>query len=224
VEWSVLFKVVADDPERGRATGAADDGPYRPELLDQLLARLPRTDSRYTGGGRDFTITFWIEANDAADATARGWEVLADAARQLDLPPGRPIRTHSASAAQRLTGYAGIKPRVHDERAWSVLVKAQRQSGSGRIVGQAEIGRIGELLGADATVGGSGDVVVARFWVSAAGAVEANEAAGRSLGQALAAVVPGSWQIVRAHHAVAHERAEELYAGADARAGQQARP
>jgi hypothetical protein len=206
MEWSVLIKAA-------RPVG----GPLVTESeLKALLDRMPGTDKRYTGGGQDFTILSWIEASDAASATAAGWQALEQAREALRLPPWTPIRTHSASARQRLTGYEGILTRAVDPRAWSVLVKTIRTNSS-RVATADDRQRLQDVLGADATVGGGDDAIVARFWVDAADARAANAAATAGVRDGLDALGLTGWTIVRAHHAVASERAEEEYPGARAR-------
>jgi hypothetical protein len=207
-EWSVLIKVARDEGEP----------PIWRSEIDALVASLPGTDKGCTGGdGPDATISFWVDAPDASSAVVEGWRHIDAARERLGLPSWRPIRTHAASAAQRLTGFAGVEERTADETAWSVLLKSVRLEGGG-IDGEGRA-RLAEALGEDATVGGDKDTIVARFWVSAPDAGEADRAARAVLEAALDAQGGGgTWTFVRAHHAVAHERAEEIYRGAAERA------
>jgi hypothetical protein len=205
-EWSVLLKVGLADGEIPRAR------------IDELLSLLPGKDKGATGGdGPDITVTFWVPATDAAQAVLAGWERLEAARHRLGLGPWTAVRTHAASAAQRLTGFEGVEPRVTDRSAWSVLLKSMRGP-DGAEADPSALARIAGRLGLDATVGGSAGALVARFWVAAAGAAEADAAARTALEAATAAEGLRGWAIVRAHHAVAGERAEEIYRGAAERA------
>jgi hypothetical protein len=208
-EWSVLIKVA-------RAEGAE---PIARADLVRLVEALPGTDKGCTGGdGPDATISLWVASTDAASAIEDGWRFIESARQELALDAWRPIRTHAASAAQRLTGFEGIESRVADPNAWSILFKAVQGIGD-RGVEPAERSRLAETLGPDATVAGDASTIVARFWVSADGATSADATARRALLDAISRLgIPGEWTIVRAHHAVAHERAEEVYRGAAERA------
>ncbi len=209
-EWSVLIKVA-------RATGASV---IRRDDLDVLLERLPGTDKGVTGGdGLDATISFWVEATDAAAAIREGWRHIESRREGLGMEAWRPIRTHAASAAQRLTGFSGVESRVPDGHAWSVLMKATMPSDQEHGLDAAGRASIAERLGPDAAVAGDRHTVVARYWVSATDAEKADIIARAALLAAInAADDAGRWTIVRAHHAVASERAEELYRGAAERA------
>ena len=208
-EWSVLIKVRRD---------AGQDIISRSDL-EALLAQLPGSDKGVTGGdGQDATLSFWIEASDATSAILDGWQRMEEARGRLALEPWTAIRTHAASAAQRLTGFRGIDERVGDDTAWSALVKAERGDGGPGLDADVRA-RLAGSLGADATVVGEGTTVVARFWVVAPDAGSADGVARAALEQGLDGLGLGDgWSVVRAHHAVAHERAEELYRGADERA------
>ena len=72
-----------------------------------------------------------------------------------------------------------------------------------------------QRLGRDASLAGDDRTVVARYWVSALDAGAADAVARDVLLDALLDLDgSGRWLIVRAHHAVASERAEEVYRGA----------
>lgn len=98
-------------------------------------------------------------------------------------------------------------------------MKARMPSDEEHGLDAADRAAIAERLGADAAVAGDSHTVVARYWVSATDAEGADVNARAALLAAISASnEAGRWTIVRAHHAVASERAEELYRGAADRA------
>jgi len=207
-EWSVLLKV-ARDPD---APGISRSD------VEAIIAALSGSDDGATGGdGPDATFSCWVEASDAAAAISTAWRLIEEQRQRLGLEPWRPIRSHSASAAQRLTGFDGVQARVADDSAWSVLMKATLAAGGEPATDEVR-SDLRERLGPDASVAGNADTLVARYWVAAPDAVSADVRARAVLEEALAhKASSGRWTIIRAHHAVASERAEEIYRGAAAR-------
>lgn len=206
-EWSVLVKV------RARGAMARIDRAG----LDAVLAELTEADPSSTGGdGPDATISTWVIATDASDAIHRAWNMIEDARRRVGVEPWEPIRTHAASPSQRLTGFSGVDERVADATSWSILLKAERIRGPD--IEPEQRARLTEMLGDDAAVAGDATTLVARFWVRGSDAQDANGSARAVLEQALASLGLGEWRFTRAHHAVAKERAEEIYRGAADRA------
>ena len=76
-EWGLLLKARIK-PEEPAA--AADQ-------LERLVAALPGEDKRLSGGGRDFTIAWWVEAADAASATRIGAAAVRREASAVGLDP-----------------------------------------------------------------------------------------------------------------------------------------
>jgi hypothetical protein len=206
-EWSVLVKVRTI----GRAARIDRAG------LEAVLGELTAADPSSTGGdGPDATISTWVVATDASEAVDRAWNLIEDARQRAGIEPWEPIRTHAASASQRLTGFVGVEDRVTDAAAWSILLKADRIDGPDFQPEQRL--RLAAMLGRDAAVAGDTSTLVARFWVRGSDARDANEAARAALVRALHSLELGEWRLTRAHHAVASERAEEVYRGAAERA------
>lgn len=104
--WSVMLRAVAAARSKRSFTRAT---------LEHMLAALPSGDA--SGFARDglVELRFWIDGDDAVDATQRGTTLLRGALATLDRSDWTIVRAHttSVSEAQR-TAYLGVEERVRD--------------------------------------------------------------------------------------------------------------
>ncbi len=120
-ETAVGLERRVGDPARGAAwcvmlraaAGAGSERQFTRAMLNQLLAALPEGDA--SGFARDglVELRFWIEADDAVDATERGAAVVSAALLAVRRPDWTIVRAHTTSIgeAQR-TAYLGVEERV----------------------------------------------------------------------------------------------------------------
>ena len=118
-EWGVLLKtrIASDEPE-------ADS-----RQLDGLLAALPGKDKKLTGGGRDFTVAWWVQAPDAAAATTSGAKTLRRVAAELGLPDLTFVRSHAASVEGRHPAIEVAERHLGLTGRWAVDIKVAMPDG-----------------------------------------------------------------------------------------------
>jgi hypothetical protein len=201
-----------------------DDGPIPDDdQLRRVLARLPGSDKRLTGGGADFTIWTWIDAPDAATASVRCAAMLRDAARSEGVSSLRFIRAHAASVEGRSSPYRGVAGRLQATDEWSVYFRLEPPSGDGRVDADV-LRRFGEVLGkpdTNITLRGDqekfllddGSGFTARFWASGDTLAEAIRDARRDVLAALAAAGMAGWRLVRLQAATAGMRHGDSFPG-----------
>jgi hypothetical protein len=114
-EWGVLLK----------ARLGPEATPAEPDQLRALLAALPGEDKRVTGGGRDFTIAWWVEALDAASATRRAAATARRAARAVGLADMSFVRSHASSVEGRHPSVSVADSDVETPGRWAVDIKVR---------------------------------------------------------------------------------------------------
>lgn len=112
-EWGVLLKVQV------KSDGLAPD----PSQLDLLLAALPGTDKKLTGGGADFTVAWWVEASDAASATKIAGDTVRRIARSQGFPPLTFVRSHTASVEGRAPTSVEAESELDTLNEWALDFK-----------------------------------------------------------------------------------------------------
>jgi hypothetical protein len=209
-EWGLLLKIrVASGPAPDRAQ------------LERILEKLPGPDKKLTGGGSDFTVSWWVTASDAATAARAGADLLFALARAEGVSPLTVIRSHAASAEGRSPAFAGMErhldqpstgsprrvPLGETADQWAVDLKAAAPGGSPP-VGPELLDRVREAIDrADVAVTfrndqekfllDDGTGLTVRCWAAGASPREAFEGVRTDLRRALDAVGLGDWAIVR---------------------------
>ena len=217
-EWGVLLKC---------ETPADHPAPTSEQLAGLLEAiPCPSSDKRLTGGGRDFTVWFWIAAVDASEATAIGARDLRTNAASLDMPPIRVVRAHAASSNGRVPPFPGAAERLDSGDTWSVLYRVRARSG--HPFTDVSIAEIAERLpGDDCLVTlhsdkekflvSDGSAFTARFWSYGTRPSEAIANGRADLLAVLASLSIPDSAIVRAQVTTAEARHGDMFPGADRR-------
>jgi hypothetical protein len=216
-EWGLLLKV-ATDPDRAAPS---------PVQLDRLLASLPGADKRLTGGGRDFTVAWWVEAGDAAAATITGAAALRALAGELGIPDFQVIRSHAASVEGRFPDDPEPGPDVDPDRAWSVTLKAQAPSGTPAAASELADRVRAAMRRADVMVTLRGDPekfllddgsgLTVRFWEEGESPAAVIGRARRRVLDALAAVGLSDWWLVRVKAWAPLQKQGDTFPGAGSR-------
>ncbi len=197
-EWGLLLKARFRDgsaPER--------------ERLEAVLAALPGPDRKLTTGTADFTVSWWIEAPDAARAVSKGGETLRELCRRQGLPEVEVIRSHAASVEGRFPAWQRGEAYLGTLRTWAVDVKVSAPVGDPHPpAGQELLQQVHAGLGlpdSSATLRGDpekfllddGSGFTLRFWIAGDSPAAAYRAARDSVLTALAATGLEDWTIVR---------------------------
>lgn len=195
-EWGVLLKLrVSSGPVPDRAR------------LERILEKLPGTDKKLTGGGSDFTVSWWVRAPDAARAARIGADLLFALARVEGISELTVIRSHAASVEGRSPPFVGTEGHIGAANTWAVDLKAAAPIG-GSPIGPALLGRVRKAIGRpDVAVtfrndqekflldDGTGFTV--RCWAAGGSPREAFDGVRADLRKALDTVGLPSWTIVR---------------------------
>lgn len=196
-EWGVLLKARLDQD-----APAADPG-----RLERLLDSLPGKHKRLTGGGRDFTVAWWVEGPDAAAAVRTAADALRSAAEGLGLAHLTFIRSHAASVEGRFPPMPRLDKRAGQSDTWAVDVRAGAPE-SGGPMSEATLQRIWAALAdpeASLTFHGDlekfllddGSAVTFRLWASGRTMQDALGSAHERVLAALARVGLIDWIVVR---------------------------
>lgn len=220
-EWGVLLKVhvIGDSPD-------PTDG-----QLASLMGAMPGPDKRLTGGGSDFTVWAWFEAEDASASIKKAAAILRAAADREGLKGLHVIRAHAASVEGRSSPFRGVATRLGRADEWTVYFRVAAPRG-GRPATAETLDRIeAALAGPDTSVSFGGDRekfllddgrgIVIRFWVAGPNTVDVFRAARHEVVDALATAGLSDWTIVRMQAATAEARHGDTFPGVAARRPEQ---
>jgi hypothetical protein len=215
-EWSVLIK----------STATSAHVPHVSDVLRfRLIDLLPGTDKWFqypaaSGRGHAFEVRFWVDAEDAADAAARGYAALDAAKQRLGLGAWATVRIHAASIEERLRDrYRGLEERLGSLVECSAHVRLAAPSADGRATA-GQVARLAEALPpVDREVIAERGAIEAKLWLPGRDAALASADARSLMVGAQAAAGLSDWRITRCHVCTVAEVARLHYFGVDRRHG-----